>query len=337
MTCDKCGLQSENQTLFKTDRELFSSDVLDSLFFGLMFLHPDAPSNAAMINVGFLAVGDVFNSLLHEPGQVLFGRIAGFRIFGLGPKVLEFKRYFGIRWRIVTTPKCASVRNVVRLSPDSFLNSLRLDNMPFDSEQEILANEDVAQAIRRGFISIADNRVTYRLNQQRVYAWTDPEEWVRAHTIAWLVIARDYPTNRIRTEVTVPRRMPNDFADVMVYRDDQCREPYLVVENKACGQTSAQRNQAIEQLFGNTNSVRAPLGLYDEGDTSFFFDVGGFPPTERLVNRLGDRNAVPRQYGETPEFAHIAGEAGGHCAGRYADARLANSAGTLHHLGWWPS
>ena len=182
--------------------------------------------------------------------------------------------------------------------------------MPFDSGQKVLADEFVAEGVHRGFISITGNRVTYHLNQPRAYDWTDPEEWIRAHTIAWLVIARDYPTNRIRTEVTVPRRTLNDFADIVVYRDDECREPYLVVENKAGGQTEDQRNQAIEQLFGNTNSLRVPLGLYDEGDTSIFFNAGGFPPAERALNRLGDRSAVPRQYGETPEFTHIAGQPG---------------------------
>ena len=182
--------------------------------------------------------------------------------------------------------------------------------MPFDTAQNVLANETVDEAIRRNIISITDQRVTYRLNQQRTYDWTDPEEWVRAHTIAWLVIKRDYPTNRIKTEVVVPRRTPHDFADVVVYSDDQCRVPYLVVENKAAGQSTGQRDQAIEQLFGNANSLRAPLGLYDEGDHSLFFDVGGFPSTERIANRRGERHALPRQYGETPVFAHVAGEPG---------------------------
>ena len=110
--------------------------------------------------------------------------------------------------------------------------------MPFDTAQNVLANETVDEAIRRNIISITDQRVTYRLNQQRTYDWTDPEEWIRAHTIAWLVIERDYPTNRIKTEVVVPRRTPHDFADVVVYSDDQYRVPYLVVENKAAGQST---------------------------------------------------------------------------------------------------
>ena len=182
--------------------------------------------------------------------------------------------------------------------------------MPFDTAQDVLATEVVSEAILRGFISIDGGRVTYRLNQQRTYDWTDPEEWVRAHTVAWLVISRDYPTNRIRTEVVVPRRTPHDLADIVVYEDDQCRTPYLVVENKAEGQTGPQRSQAIEQLFGNANSLRAAFGLYDEGDTSFYFDVRNFPPTERIENRMGDREATPHQYGEAPVFAQIAGAAG---------------------------
>ncbi len=181
--------------------------------------------------------------------------------------------------------------------------------MPFHSAQDALANELVNEAILRGVITVTESRVTYRLNQQKTYDWTDPEEWVRAHTIAWLIIAKDYPTNRIKTEVTVPRRTPSDSADIVVFEDDQCRNPYLVIENKASGQTAAQRAQGVEQMFGNANSLRAPLGLYDEGDPSSFFDVAGFPPTERVENRMGERNAVPSQYGEVPVYAHIAGEA----------------------------
>ena len=182
--------------------------------------------------------------------------------------------------------------------------------MSFESATEIIANELISEAILRGVITVTDSRVTYKLNQTKNYDWSDPEEWVRAHTIAWLIIAKDYPTNRIRTEVTVPRRTPSDLADIVVFSDDSCRIPYLVIENKSSGQSVAQRDQGVEQLFGNCNSLRAPIGLYDEGDGSAFYDVKNFPSTERVENLLGERNAVPSQYDEIPIFAHIAGEEG---------------------------
>ena len=111
----------------------------------------------------------------------------------------------------------------------------------------------------------------------------------------------------MKTEVRVPRRTPNDLADIVVFEDDACRSPYLVIENKADGQTQIDRLQAIEQAFGNANSLRAPLALYDEGSTSTAYDVANHPAQEREKNRLGDRLGVPEQYGNAPIFALIAG------------------------------
>jgi len=73
--------------------------------------------------------------------------------------------------------------------------------------------------------------------------------------------------------------MPSDHADIVVYKDDACKQPYLVVENKAQELLPRERAQAIEQLFGNCNSLRAPVGLYDELGESSFFDVANYPQT----------------------------------------------------------
>ena len=173
---------------------------------------------------------------------------------------------------------------------------------------ETLAQPAVLEAIRRRIIEIDDRRVRYLLAREHEYDWTDPEEWVRAATVAWLIVEKGYPANRIRLEVSVPRRTPSDYADIVVYEDDSCRTPYLVVENKASGQTPRARDQGIEQAFGNANSLRAPLTLYDEGQSSVFFDVANHPPTERVENRLGGRERLPSEYGNVPTYAYIAGE-----------------------------
>jgi type I restriction enzyme M protein len=175
-----------------------------------------------------------------------------------------------------------------------------------DAEQSPL----VVAAIARGVFEIKGDRITYNTPTKKTYDWNDPEEWVRARTLAFLVLEKSYPLNRIRIEVSVPRRTPGDYADIVVYRDDQCRIPYLVVENKSANQTKADRRQWIEQLFGNANSLRAELGLYDEFTESIFYDVGSFPQTERKENIRGPRAAVPALYGEVPIFLHLAGQEG---------------------------
>lgn len=179
--------------------------------------------------------------------------------------------------------------------------------IPTLTKEEIENDPVVLEAMARGFVELKKERIYYNLNQKRDYNWADPEEWVRCYTIAYLIVEKGYPPNRMRTEVSVPRRVPDDSADIVIFEDDRCQKPYLVVENKANGQSEANRLQGIEQLFGNANSLRSPLGLYDEYWTSTFYDVGNFPPTERKLNVKGARQAVPEQYGNIPEFTFIAG------------------------------
>lgn len=181
---------------------------------------------------------------------------------------------------------------------------------PIDSAEDAIAHSAVAECIRRGIVSISDRRVKYTLAKEQTYNWDDPEEWVRAVTVSWLIAEKGYPANRVKLEVTVPRRTPSDFADIVVYSDDSCRDPYLVVENKASGQTARDRDQGIEQAFGNANSLRVPLTLYDEGGLSFFFDVANFAATERKANMLGDKERLPREYGNIPTYKYLAGQDG---------------------------
>jgi type I restriction enzyme M protein len=186
------------------------------------------------------------------------------------------------------------------------ISAVSLDGMPSKlTPQHVVADQHVRRALERGVIELSSSRITYHVRDKRTYSWTDPEEWVRAWAISYLVMAKGYPANRIRLEVTVPRRTPEDFADIVVYRDDRCRDPYLVVECKAAGQSTKDRKQAIEQLFGNANSLRAPLGLYEEFTDSVFFDIAQFPPTERAENIKGNRDAVPPSYGDVPLYTYV--------------------------------
>lgn len=175
------------------------------------------------------------------------------------------------------------------------------------TQQDFENDPLILNAIQRNLMEIHGDRVSYNIHQKKSYNWSDPEEWVRARTIAFLVLEKAYVPQSIRTEVTVPRRTPEDFADIVVYEDERCQIPYLVVENKRERLSDRDRAQAIEQLFGNANSLRAPLALFDSWGESIFYDVANYPPTERNDNIKGTKDVVPVQYGNIPEYTFVAG------------------------------
>lgn len=209
-----------------------------------------------------------------------------------------------------TVRKKPSARKTIRKSlPPAPNQAARRVSLAIRSAEDAMADPFVAEAMRRGIMRLDGDgeNIIYSLRTEQRYRWNDPEEWVRAGTVAWLILDRDYPTNRIKLELRVPRRTPNDFADIVVFRDDACLDPYLVVETKKADQSERARSQWIEQLFGNATSLGANLALYDESTTSILFQREGYPPMERNENRLGLRTHLTKQYGDLPTFALIAG------------------------------
>lgn len=92
--------------------------------------------------------------------------------------------------------------------------------------------------------------------------YADPEEQVRAEFWAELIYRYGYEPARIGIEITVPDRTPSDRADLVVFRDDERKKPYTVIECKQDGVTDAEFNQAVEQSCGNqTKHFRQLNGL----------------------------------------------------------------------------
>ena len=162
--------------------------------------------------------------------------------------------------------------------------------------------------------------MVYCCRRQHEQNWADPEEKVRAAVFAWLILEREYPTDGIDVEVTVPRRTPGDDADIVVYEEGACRVPYLVVENKARGINERDASQAVEQAFGNANSLRARYALYDNADESRLFEIANFPaPSAWPISwaRAPRSGTVPRPLAWLPGGrGQHPGRPGGHRAGR---------------------
>jgi type I restriction enzyme M protein len=84
--------------------------------------------------------------------------------------------------------------------------------------------------------------------------WSDPEEKVRAEFYAEMIYRYGYSPDRIGVEITVPDRSPNDFADLVVFKDDARKAPFAVIECKKDTISDAEFNQAVEQAWGNGNA-----------------------------------------------------------------------------------
>ncbi len=125
--------------------------------------------------------------------------------------------------------------------------------------------------------------------------WADPEEKVRAEFWAELIYKYDYPPERIRFEVNVPRRTPNDFADIVVYDDDELKSPYFVFECKRTDISDGGFGQSIEQACGNRASLGATYCGSIAGLTRRLLRFDTFPPGERDRNHLTD---IPQRYGK---------------------------------------
>ena len=167
--------------------------------------------------------------------------------------------------------------------------------------------QNINNGLKSKIISFNEDksRITYHCNRDYQTNFKNPEEKVRASYFVELVQTYQYPKHQIDVEVIVPRRTPKDRADIVVYSDEDCKEPFLVVECKKEGITDSEFKQAIEQTFGNANSIRSQYATVVAGNTKTAFNVSGFKPNEREKNVIAD---IPVKYGKAPKYKFIKGD-----------------------------
>lgn len=104
--------------------------------------------------------------------------------------------------------------------------------------------------IGKGLISFNEDRsrITY-IFQKKERNYNNPEEKVQAETFLRLILDYNYPENRIRQFVPVTRGSETKEADLIVYDDELCLTPRIVVECKRQDVSEAEFLQAIEQAY----------------------------------------------------------------------------------------
>ena len=106
----------------------------------------------------------------------------------------------------------------------------------------------IEQGIKKGLISISEDksRITY-LNQNKTRNYNNPEEKVQAETFLKLVLLYNYPANQIKQFETVTMGSSQKEADIIVYNDEKCEQPHIVVECKKEEVSELEFVQAKEQ------------------------------------------------------------------------------------------
>ena len=141
----------------------------------------------------------------------------------------------------------------------------------------------------------------------RSHRWSDPEEKVRAEFYAELIYRYGYSPDRIGVEITVPDRSPNDFADLVVFKDDERKRPFAVIECKKEAISDAEFAQAVEQAWGNGNAYKfraAYVGVVAGPTRRFLNCADKFGALERDKNVIAD---LPINYGKPPEYKYRKG------------------------------
>lgn len=173
-----------------------------------------------------------------------------------------------------------------------------------NNSSDSIFEQNIQRGIRKGYIYLSEDKskITYHCSRDYTTSFKNPEEKIRASYFAELVLDYECPNKRIDFEVIVPRRTPEDRADILVYEDDELKKSYLVVECKKDGITDAEFKQAIEQAFGNANSLRAKFASVIAGTTRTAFNVADFKPSEREKNVIAD---IPKKYGKAPKYRFV--------------------------------
>ncbi len=111
-------------------------------------------------------------------------------------------------------------------------------------------NRTIQEGIKRDLISISEDEKTIKyIHQNKSRNFANPEEKVQAEAFVLLVIQYNYKPERIKIFVPVKMGVETKEADIVVYNDDECTEPHILVECKKADISDLEFEQAIKQAY----------------------------------------------------------------------------------------
>lgn len=114
----------------------------------------------------------------------------------------------------------------------------------------------IQEGIRKGIISFdAEQKYITYIAQNKKRNYQNPEEKVQAETFCKLVLEYGYATTHIQLYVTVKMGVSDKEADIVVYTNETCEQPYIVVECKKEDISEMEFKEAVKQAFSYAHAL----------------------------------------------------------------------------------
>ncbi|MDP3009356.1 MAG: N-6 DNA methylase [Methylococcales bacterium] len=114
----------------------------------------------------------------------------------------------------------------------------------------------IQQGIAQGLIRFDEDRKNiFYIHQDKRRNYNNPEEQVQAETFLKLVINYGYPVEHIQQFVSVKMGISTKEADIIVYKDEACTLPYIIVECKSPEVSEPEFKQASDQAFSYAHAL----------------------------------------------------------------------------------
>jgi len=163
----------------------------------------------------------------------------------------------------------------------------------------------IQEAIEEKIISFNEDktRVTYLLqNKSRNYR---TEEIVQVEAYLKLIYEYNYPKENIKLFVPVTMGSDNREADIVVYKDAQGKQPFIVVECKTQKVSNAEYNQSINQAFSYAVTLGAEFVWATSIANNSYYQVSKQYPQQHEIIA-----GIPKKYGKAPEYQYTKGGIG---------------------------
>ncbi len=142
----------------------------------------------------------------------------------------------------------------------------------------------ISQGLAQNLIKFDDENkyITY-IHQKKKRNFANPEEQVQVETFLKLILTYGYDPKRLRLFVPVTMGSSVKEADIIVYNDDACLSPHIVVECKKQEVSELEFTQAVEQAFSYAVAEGAKYVWVTSGIKDQYFQVPIEKPKERVA------------------------------------------------------